>query len=130
MISSSFTFFVFFLELMLFSVRFDNGNFHNTALGIWVSYLFLITLTSVLLLFITGSYGFLLAEFVVGVFLQVLGLPFVSVSQVSLFSKVTPEKAQGKLALNSNDKEHTPLFQHTSHFKGVKANASFYGSIF
>lgn len=43
----------------------------------------------------TGSYGFLLAEFVVGVFLQVLGLPFVSVSQVSLFSKVTAEKAQG-----------------------------------
>lgn len=42
-----------------------------------------------------GSYGFLLAEFVVGVFLQVLGLPFVSVSQVSLFSKVTAEKTQG-----------------------------------
>ncbi|KAM4042997.1 major facilitator superfamily domain-containing protein 8-like isoform 2-T2 [Anomaloglossus baeobatrachus] len=43
----------------------------------------------------TGSYGFLLAEFVIGVFLQVLGLPFVSVSQVSLFSKVTAEKTQG-----------------------------------
>ncbi|XP_073531454.1 major facilitator superfamily domain-containing protein 8-like [Phyllobates terribilis] len=42
-----------------------------------------------------GSYGFLLAEFVIGVFLQVLGLPFVSVSQVSLFSKVTAEKTQG-----------------------------------
>ncbi|XP_069829555.1 major facilitator superfamily domain-containing protein 8-like [Dendropsophus ebraccatus] len=42
-----------------------------------------------------GSYGFLLAEFVIGVFLQVLGLPFVSVSQVSLFSKVTAEKSQG-----------------------------------
>ncbi|XP_044148229.1 major facilitator superfamily domain-containing protein 8-like isoform X2 [Bufo gargarizans] len=42
-----------------------------------------------------GTYGFLLAEFVIGVFLQVLGLPFVSVSQVSLFSKVTAEKTQG-----------------------------------
>ncbi|KAM9316134.1 major facilitator superfamily domain-containing protein 8-like [Gastrophryne carolinensis] len=42
-----------------------------------------------------GSYGFLLAEFIIGVFLQVLGLPFVSVSQVSLFSKVTAEHAQG-----------------------------------
>ncbi|XP_018432027.1 PREDICTED: major facilitator superfamily domain-containing protein 8-like [Nanorana parkeri] len=42
-----------------------------------------------------GSYGFLLAEFIIGVFLQVLGLPFVSVSQVSLFSKVTAEKTQG-----------------------------------
>ncbi|CAI9572418.1 unnamed protein product [Staurois parvus] len=42
-----------------------------------------------------GSYGFLLAEFIIGVFLQVLGLPFVSVSQVSLFSKMTAEKTQG-----------------------------------
>ncbi|XP_053566328.1 major facilitator superfamily domain-containing protein 8-like [Bombina bombina] len=42
-----------------------------------------------------GSYGALLGEFVVGVFLQVLGLPFVSVSQVSLFSKVTAENTQG-----------------------------------
>ncbi|XP_068135447.1 major facilitator superfamily domain-containing protein 8-like [Hyperolius riggenbachi] len=42
-----------------------------------------------------GSYGLLLAEFIVGVFLQVLGLPFISVSQVSLFSKVTEEKTQG-----------------------------------
>ncbi|XP_071998465.1 uncharacterized protein [Engystomops pustulosus] len=42
-----------------------------------------------------GSYGFLLAEFVIGVFLQVLGLPFVSVAQVSLFSKLTAEKTQG-----------------------------------
>ncbi|KAG8444958.1 hypothetical protein GDO86_009929 [Hymenochirus boettgeri] len=42
-----------------------------------------------------GSYGILLAEFVVGVFLQVLGLPFVSVCQVSLFSKVTAENTQG-----------------------------------
>ncbi|KAM4771344.1 major facilitator superfamily domain-containing protein 8-like [Rhinophrynus dorsalis] len=42
-----------------------------------------------------GSYGFLLGEFVVGVFLQVLGLPFVAVSQVSLFSKVTSKETQG-----------------------------------
>ncbi|KAM5164554.1 major facilitator superfamily domain-containing protein 8-like [Mantella aurantiaca] len=42
-----------------------------------------------------GSYGFLLAEFIIGVFLQVLGLPFVAVSQVSLFSKLTAEKTQG-----------------------------------
>ncbi|XP_066459568.1 major facilitator superfamily domain-containing protein 8-like isoform X2 [Eleutherodactylus coqui] len=42
-----------------------------------------------------GSYGILLTEFVIGVLLQVLGLPFVSVSQVSLFSKVTAEKTQG-----------------------------------
>ncbi|XP_053315969.1 major facilitator superfamily domain-containing protein 8-like [Spea bombifrons] len=42
-----------------------------------------------------GSYGLLLGEFVVGVFLQVLGLPFISVSQVSLFSKRTAESTQG-----------------------------------
>ncbi|KAM8953069.1 major facilitator superfamily domain-containing protein 8-like [Pelodytes ibericus] len=42
-----------------------------------------------------GSYGLLLGEFGVGVFLQVLGLPFVSVSQVSLFSKLTSESTQG-----------------------------------
>ncbi|XP_031757612.1 uncharacterized protein LOC733858 isoform X1 [Xenopus tropicalis] len=42
-----------------------------------------------------GSYGLLLAEFVVGVFLQVLGLPFVSACQVSLFSKVTAKNTQG-----------------------------------
>ncbi|OCT80600.1 major facilitator superfamily domain-containing protein 8-like [Xenopus laevis] len=42
-----------------------------------------------------GSYGFLLAEFVVGVFLQVLGLPFVAACQVSLFSKVTAKNTQG-----------------------------------
>lgn len=42
-----------------------------------------------------GSFAILLTEFVVGVFLQVLGLPFVAVSQVSLFSKVTSEKTQG-----------------------------------
>ncbi|XP_078419993.1 major facilitator superfamily domain-containing protein 8 [Cetorhinus maximus] len=42
-----------------------------------------------------GSFAILLSEFVVGVFLQILGLPFVAVSQVSLFSKVTAEKTQG-----------------------------------
>ncbi|GCC22788.1 hypothetical protein chiPu_0001178 [Chiloscyllium punctatum] len=42
-----------------------------------------------------GSFAMLLTEFVVGVFLQILGLPFVAVSQVSLFSKVTAEKTQG-----------------------------------
>ncbi|XP_075794189.1 major facilitator superfamily domain-containing protein 8-like isoform X2 [Pelodiscus sinensis] len=42
-----------------------------------------------------GSFPVLLTELVVGVFLQVLGLPFVAVSQVSLFSKVTAEKTQG-----------------------------------
>uniref|UniRef100_A0A3B3XKY5 Major facilitator superfamily (MFS) profile domain-containing protein n=1 Tax=Poecilia mexicana TaxID=48701 RepID=A0A3B3XKY5_9TELE len=36
-----------------------------------------------------------LSAFIVGVFLQLLGLPFVAVSQVSLFSKVTAEKTQG-----------------------------------
>uniref|UniRef100_A0A3P9M7C7 Si:ch211-38m6.6 n=1 Tax=Oryzias latipes TaxID=8090 RepID=A0A3P9M7C7_ORYLA len=33
-----------------------------------------------------------LTAFIIGVFLQLLGLPFVAVSQVSLFSKVTAEK--------------------------------------
>ncbi|XP_063058007.1 uncharacterized protein LOC134451455 [Engraulis encrasicolus] len=42
-----------------------------------------------------GSYPWQLAEFIAGVFLQVLGLPFVAVAQVSLFSKVTAEKTQG-----------------------------------
>lgn len=42
-----------------------------------------------------GGYSAELAEFTVGVFLQLLGLPFVAVSQVSLFSKVTAEKTQG-----------------------------------
>ncbi|MBN3274202.1 MFSD8 protein, partial [Polyodon spathula] len=42
-----------------------------------------------------GKGAWLLAQFVIGVFLQVLGLPFVSVSQISLFSKVTAEKTQG-----------------------------------
>ncbi|XP_030071948.1 major facilitator superfamily domain-containing protein 8 isoform X1 [Microcaecilia unicolor] len=42
-----------------------------------------------------GSFMLLLMEFITGVFLQVLGLPFVAVSQVSLFSKITAEKTQG-----------------------------------
>ncbi|XP_078521544.1 major facilitator superfamily domain-containing protein 8-like isoform X1 [Lissotriton helveticus] len=42
-----------------------------------------------------GTFAILLTEFIVGVFLQVFGLPFVAVSQVSLFSKVTSEKTQG-----------------------------------
>lgn len=42
-----------------------------------------------------GGYPWQLTEFIIGVFLQVLGLPFVAVAQVSLFSKVTSEKTQG-----------------------------------
>ncbi|XP_074490660.1 major facilitator superfamily domain-containing protein 8 [Sebastes fasciatus] len=42
-----------------------------------------------------GPYPWPLTEFIIGVFLQVLGLPFVAVAQVSLFSKVTSEKTQG-----------------------------------
>ncbi|KAM6962651.1 major facilitator superfamily domain-containing protein 8 [Aplochiton taeniatus] len=42
-----------------------------------------------------GGFAWQLAEFIIGVFLQVLGLPFVAVAQVSLFSKVTAEKTQG-----------------------------------
>ncbi|XP_061784798.1 major facilitator superfamily domain-containing protein 8 [Nerophis lumbriciformis] len=42
-----------------------------------------------------GGYEWKLSAFVIGVFLQLLGLPFVAVSQVSLFSKVTAEKTQG-----------------------------------
>uniref|UniRef100_A0A2D4NUA9 Major facilitator superfamily (MFS) profile domain-containing protein n=1 Tax=Micrurus surinamensis TaxID=129470 RepID=A0A2D4NUA9_MICSU len=42
-----------------------------------------------------GTFTVLLTELVVGVFLQVLGLPFVAVSQVSLFSKITAERTQG-----------------------------------
>lgn len=45
-----------------------------------------------------GGYGWEMAAFVIGVFLQLLGLPFVAVSQVSLFSKVTSEKTQGDVA--------------------------------
>lgn len=43
-----------------------------------------------------GGFPWQLAEFIIGVFLQVLGLPFVAVAQVSLFSKVTAEKTQGE----------------------------------
>ncbi|XP_017543349.1 uncharacterized protein mfsd8l1 isoform X1 [Pygocentrus nattereri] len=42
-----------------------------------------------------GGFPWQLAEFIIGVFLQVLGLPFVAVAQVSLFSKITAEKTQG-----------------------------------
>ncbi|KAK1786545.1 hypothetical protein P4O66_002998 [Electrophorus voltai] len=42
-----------------------------------------------------GGFAIKLTEFIIGVFLQLLGLPFVAVSQVSLFSKVTAEKTQG-----------------------------------
>lgn len=42
-----------------------------------------------------GGFPWQLTEFIIGVFLQVLGLPFVAVAQVSLFSKVTSEKTQG-----------------------------------
>uniref|UniRef100_H3D3Q8 Major facilitator superfamily (MFS) profile domain-containing protein n=1 Tax=Tetraodon nigroviridis TaxID=99883 RepID=H3D3Q8_TETNG len=42
-----------------------------------------------------GGFAWKLTEFIIGVFLQVLGLPFVAVAQVSLFSKVTAEKTQG-----------------------------------
>ncbi|XP_041791154.1 major facilitator superfamily domain-containing protein 8 [Chelmon rostratus] len=42
-----------------------------------------------------GDFPWQLTEFIIGVFLQVLGLPFVAVAHVSLFSKVTAEKTQG-----------------------------------
>ncbi|XP_059196764.1 major facilitator superfamily domain-containing protein 8 [Centropristis striata] len=42
-----------------------------------------------------GGFPWQLTEFIIGVFLQVWGLPFVAVAQVSLFSKVTAEKTQG-----------------------------------
>ncbi|XP_016520856.1 major facilitator superfamily domain-containing protein 8 [Poecilia formosa] len=50
------------------------------------------------LIFLTnplGSFSWQLTEFIIGVFLQTLGLPFVAVAQVSLFSKVTSESTQG-----------------------------------
>ncbi|KAM4604606.1 major facilitator superfamily domain-containing protein 8 [Polymixia lowei] len=50
------------------------------------------------LIFLTkprGGVRWELTVFIIGVFLQLLGLPFVAVSQVSLFSKVTAEKTQG-----------------------------------
>ncbi|XP_032427162.1 uncharacterized protein mfsd8l1 [Xiphophorus hellerii] len=43
-----------------------------------------------------GSFSWQLTEFIIGVFLQALGLPFVAVAQVSLFSKVTSERTQGE----------------------------------
>ncbi|XP_008289938.1 uncharacterized protein mfsd8l1 [Stegastes partitus] len=42
-----------------------------------------------------GGYPWQLTEFIIGIFLQVVGLPFVAVAQVSLFSKVTSERTQG-----------------------------------
>ncbi|KAM6938119.1 major facilitator superfamily domain-containing protein 8 isoform 1-T3 [Lycodopsis pacificus] len=54
--------------------------------GVWC----LIFLTNPL-----GGFSWQLTEFIIGVFLQVLGLPFVAVAQVSLFSKITSEKTQG-----------------------------------
>ncbi|XP_068174891.1 major facilitator superfamily domain-containing protein 8 [Antennarius striatus] len=42
-----------------------------------------------------GNFSWQLTEFIIGVFLQVLGLPFVAVAQVSLFSKVTAQRTQG-----------------------------------
>lgn len=51
---------------------------------------------SLLLPFSVGGFSWQLTEFIIGVFLQVLGLPFVAVAQVSLFSKVTAEKTQGE----------------------------------
>uniref|UniRef100_A0A3B5L260 Major facilitator superfamily (MFS) profile domain-containing protein n=1 Tax=Xiphophorus couchianus TaxID=32473 RepID=A0A3B5L260_9TELE len=42
-----------------------------------------------------GQFQLVLTEFIIGVFLQALGLPFVAVAQVSLFSKVTSERTQG-----------------------------------
>uniref|UniRef100_A0A4W5PMP6 Major facilitator superfamily (MFS) profile domain-containing protein n=1 Tax=Hucho hucho TaxID=62062 RepID=A0A4W5PMP6_9TELE len=42
-----------------------------------------------------GNLPWQLAEFIIGVFLQISGLPFVAVAQVSLFSKVTSVKSQG-----------------------------------
>ncbi|XP_077058572.1 major facilitator superfamily domain-containing protein 8 isoform X2 [Siphateles boraxobius] len=42
-----------------------------------------------------GGFAWQLAEFIIGVLLQVLGLPFVAVAQVSLFSKITSQKTQG-----------------------------------
>lgn len=47
-------------------------------------------------LFSAGGFPWQLTEFIIGVFLQVLGLPFVAVAQVSLFSKVTAERTQGE----------------------------------
>ncbi|XP_071018538.1 major facilitator superfamily domain-containing protein 8-like [Oncorhynchus clarkii lewisi] len=42
-----------------------------------------------------GNFPWQLAEFIIGVFLQISGLPFVAVAQVCLFSKITSVKSQG-----------------------------------
>ena len=56
-----------------------------------------------------GGSGWELAAFVIGLFLQLLGLPFVAVSQVSLFSKVTSEKTQGEVAhVTQNHSDRRP----------------------
>lgn len=47
-------------------------------------------------IFSVGGFPLQLAEFIIGVFLQLLGLPFVAVAQVSLFSKVTADRTQGE----------------------------------
>lgn len=56
---------------------------------------FFLFIYSFIFTFPSGDFPWQLTEFVIGVFLQVLGLPFVAVAQVSLFSKVTAEKTQG-----------------------------------
>nr|XP_023833463.1 uncharacterized protein LOC111956989 [Salvelinus alpinus] len=42
-----------------------------------------------------GNFSWQLAEFIIGVFLQISGLPFVAVAQVCLFSKITSVESQG-----------------------------------
>ena len=56
-----------------------------------------------------GGYEWELTVFMVGVFLQLLGLPFVAVSQVSLFSKVTAEKTQGAVCTSHTQRASAPL---------------------
>lgn len=56
----------------------------------------------------SGGYRWELTAFVIGVFLQLLGLPFVAVSQVSLFSKVTAEKTQGWLTSRWHRSPYSP----------------------
>lgn len=53
-----------------------------------------------------GGFAWQLAEFIIGVFLQVLGLPFVAVAQVSLFSKITSQKTQGQLVVKNKVKRN------------------------
>lgn len=55
--------------------------------------------------FSLGGFAWQLTEFIIGVFLQILGLPFVSVAQVSLFSKITAEKTQGEKLHHLLDKQ-------------------------